>query len=323
MLQRLHSIDQLPWIVRGDFNKIVAHSEKERGVMRRQKLIDDFREVIDFCGFIDPGYKGDDFTWCDRHFSTQPIWERLDRFLINIDMRHMVGDIEVSHLDFLASDHRPIIADWCMNNMGECSFRRKKKIIRFEESLTLSDECRDIISKVWTESVGSDEIVFHNKIFACLVQLAKWKKTQIGGCIRGVISRKEKELIAITDNKIGNWREEMMKAERDLEKLLEEDEIYWKQRAREDWLHWGDRNTKWFHLRASQRRKTNRIEGLFNEQGDWISEHADLDNLALMYFNNLFSSDNPDQEDIQTILTSMSPKISYQQNIELTCEFTA
>lgn len=39
--------------------------------------------------------------------------------------------------------------------------------------------------------------------------------------------------------------------EAELDKLLEDEEIYWKQPLGENWLKRGDKNTKWFHRRAS------------------------------------------------------------------------
>lgn len=47
----------------------------------------------------------------------------------------------------------------------------------------------------------------------------------------------------------------LAKAENELEVLLEEEEKYWKLKSREDWLNWGDKNTKWFHSKASHRKK--------------------------------------------------------------------
>lgn len=64
-----------------------------------------------------------------------------------------------------------------------------------------------------------------------MMKLSKWNKARLNGSIKSAIQRKEKD-----------WKLRM--AEKELEALLEEEEIYWKFRSREDWLRWGDKNTK-------------------------------------------------------------------------------
>ena len=41
--------------------------------------------------------------------------------------------------------------------------------------------------------------------------------------------------------------------------MLIDKEVYWKQRSRTDWLLEGDRNTKFFHAKASVQKKENKI----------------------------------------------------------------
>jgi 23S rRNA maturation mini-RNase III len=52
-----------------------------------------------------------------------------------------------------------------------------------------------------------------------------------------------------------------------LELMLEQEEIYWLQRARANWLKKGDRNTSFFHNYATKRRKKNSIKGLIDHNG--------------------------------------------------------
>ncbi|KAL3510461.1 hypothetical protein ACH5RR_029862 [Cinchona calisaya] len=57
----------------------------------------------------------------------------------------------------------------------------------------------------------------------------------------------------------------------ELDILLEQKEIYWKQRAKINWLIDEDRNTKYFHHKENQRRRKKLIEGLLLENRDWIA----------------------------------------------------
>ena len=47
--------------------------------------------------------------------------------------------------------------------------------------------------------------------------------------------------------------------EKELEGLLAKEEIYWKQRSRAEWLLVGDRNSNFFHSKASASKRKNTI----------------------------------------------------------------
>ena len=63
LLHSLHRRSSLPWLCASDFNEIVKQSEKSDGRLRPHNQMQQFREVLDECGFMDLGFKGFPFTW--------------------------------------------------------------------------------------------------------------------------------------------------------------------------------------------------------------------------------------------------------------------
>ncbi|KAL9668937.1 hypothetical protein QQ045_006478 [Rhodiola kirilowii] len=65
--------------------------------------------------------------------------------------------------------------------------------------------------------------------------------------------------------------------------LLREEQM-WSQRSRVFWLRDGDNNTKYFHTKASSRRKANRIHQLYNSEGVICDDQAQIQSIACNYF---------------------------------------
>ncbi|PNX64854.1 hypothetical protein L195_g054234, partial [Trifolium pratense] len=75
--------------------------------------------------------------------------------------------------------------------------------------------------------------------------------------------------------------------------LLKRQETMWRQRSRAVWLKDGDRNTKFFHNKASQRSKVNNIKKIKDEDGVWWRGEEQVEKVFINYFEELFSSSNP------------------------------
>lgn len=78
-----------------------------------------------------------------------------------------------------------------------------------------------------------------------------------------------------------------------MEKLSVQEEIYWKQRSRSNWLKWGDRNSKFFHAQAVQRKSRNTIQGLLTTHGDFATTSTAMAEVILDYFGTLFKTSHP------------------------------
>ncbi|XP_050241304.1 uncharacterized protein LOC126690225 [Quercus robur] len=81
---------------------------------------------------------------------------------------------------------------------------------------------------------------------------------------------------------------EFLVASKNLDTLLLKEEIYWAQRSRIPWLKHGDKNTRFFHSKASQRKWRNHIQSIKNAEDVWVEEESDIAGVALEYFETLF-----------------------------------
>lgn len=81
-------------------------------------------------------------------------------------------------------------------------------------------------------------------------------------------------------------------AQRDLERILEMEEIMWHKKSRIQWLKEGDQNTKFFHKMASIRRSINHIHSL--RIGDEMEENVEvIKAYTEEYFMKQFREDRP------------------------------
>lgn len=63
LLSHLKTFDPLMWLCLGDFNEIIAQSEKFGASLRRESQMEAFRVVLKECQLSDLGFKGSKFTW--------------------------------------------------------------------------------------------------------------------------------------------------------------------------------------------------------------------------------------------------------------------
>lgn len=75
-----------------------------------------------------------------------------------------------------------------------------------------------------------------------------------------------------------------------LGRLEEQKNIYWRQRAKVHWLRDGDRNTRFFHHFASERRKRSRLSRLVVEGGRVVEREEEILEQVSDYYKMLFTS---------------------------------
>ncbi|KAK9940827.1 hypothetical protein M0R45_017468 [Rubus argutus] len=108
-----------------------------------------------------------------------------------------------------------------------------------------------------------------------------------------------------------------------LQQLTSQEEVYWTQRAKVAWLKDGDGNTKYFHRRASNRRRTNKVEGLFDENGVWREDDLGMEEVVTTYFQKMFSAGSVDQMCVDATLAAIQPCVTDSMNQLLCAPYSA
>lgn len=76
----------------------------------------------------------------------------------------------------------------------------------------------------------------------------------------------------------------------ELKRAFQNEEIYWRMKSRMQWLREGDKNTRFFHAQTMKRRIKNAIRGLEEEDGTWFTDRHRIQDVAVQYFHNLFTT---------------------------------
>lgn len=162
------------------------------------------------------------------------------------------------------------------------------------------------------------ELPFLEKLSRCGQRLLAWggDRFQKFGRRIQVLKRRVEELRGRHDE--GGVRE-FCEADKELGSLLDQEDSYWRQRAKQHWLQSGDANTRYFHQYASHRRKKNHILKLKDGTGIW-REGLELSGVVCQYYEELFQSKGVEESDF---FSSISPRVSNSQNHELLRPFSA
>ena len=113
---------------------------------------------------------------------------------------------------------------------------------------------------------------------------------------------------------------EINKIRKEINDLLDCEEIMWQQRSKVQWMGLGDRNTRYFHTKASERKKKNTISKIMDERGNWRESALEITEVAVSYFEKLYMTSNPDK--ILEVVEAIDPKVSVDMNQSLIKQFT-
>ncbi|XP_020264999.1 uncharacterized protein LOC109840677 [Asparagus officinalis] len=276
-----------PWVLCGDFNATLSYDERN-GRNGSPNDIRSFRNFVTSASLIDLPLSGRAFTWSNKRLN--PSMARLDRFLLSPDWDKEFPLCIQCSPPSMGSDHCPIVLD-------SGGFKHGPSFFIFERSWFHNPDFIPFINTSWNsfQCKGNPLDVFIMKL-KLLKRMIKWWKKNILGSIS---SRKADILSKINSFDLLEEQRPLSDSEfierkslqSSFSSIIKEEETYWHQRSRIQWLKEGDSNTSFFHKTATFHKKANYITSITHEGRELTREH-DISKAFFDYYYSLFGQSN-------------------------------
>ncbi|XP_056860054.1 uncharacterized protein LOC108829850 [Raphanus sativus] len=210
----------------------------------------------------------------------------------------------VEFLQLWGSDHISVLA------RIQSRVRRTRKNFRFDKRWIGKPGFKEAVLPGWGQF---DEIPmrnFHQKVTSCRNKISSWRKQNPTNSALLIKDLKNKIDLAQDDDL--TTTEELDDLRRHLIVAFREENSYWEQKSRDQWHRDGDRNTKFHHGITKQRRAQNRIISIKDKHGKLVESEIEVENVAVQYFRDLFSTSSPTELDAS--LRFISTKVSSTDN---------
>ena len=140
------------------------------------------------------------------------------------------------------------------------------------------------------------------------MDLIAWSRVTFGNT-RTRLDAKQGELTTLMEASYGLNVERIHVVKKEINKLLHHEEVFRRQQSWSIWLLAGHKNKKFFHQKASQKRRKNNIVGLYDRDGVWETDEDKIANIAEEYYKKLYTSSNSlDMEDVLNQWTEWCPR---------------
>lgn len=300
------------WVLIGDFNELLDNSEKLGGPERHESTFWDFRNMVENCKIKEVRSSGNVLSWVGWRNN---IWVqcRLDRSFGNDSWFRLFPRSNLEYLDMWPSDHRPIVLSFSLEPED-----RGKGRFYFDKRMVGKAGIEEAIARGWEGDDAQTGCSVMDRLSRCRRELSHWKKRSHFNSltkIQKLHGDLEKEIAKTFPS-----ARSMKRLRMELAEAHREEEKFWRQRSREQWLREGDRNTSYFHNVVKGKKIRNNILMLKDELGvEHFSEGA-KGHLAVEYFKELFMSSNP--ADLESLFEGFQSRVTSAMNEELTKEIT-
>lgn len=268
---------QLPTCLVGDFNAIIAQSDKYGGSQTLSGNSRSFRSWIDGNGLIDLGFSGPAYTWSNKQPGRANVSQRLDRAFSNLAWTIKYPACAVFNIPRFCSDHSPVLVR--MQPMR----KKVRPNFRCENWWALKPGFKQVCqraSTVQTQSWREVSTSFRKEV-------RNWEgNNKSPDTMLHEVEKRMADLESKPPDLINPAEENELQKEH--ERILMMREFFWHQRARVNWAVHGDRNSKFFHATAVTRKRKNTVRCLQGANGEWITSDKEIRRAFLTHFRSIY-----------------------------------
>ncbi|KAF5454628.1 hypothetical protein F2P56_024278 [Juglans regia] len=243
LLKMLKPTTPIAWLCAGDFNEILHQSDKMGGANRPYKQIEDFRQAVEYCGL--PA-------------------------IHSYGQSHGVCNV----LPAIRSDHSPLSVSLHNTSNGR---KKRRWCFRYEMAWEVKEECLKVVGEAWQNAgiTNCQAKSLRTQLELCQKGLMTWRQT---------LKQQEDQIIKNATLNIGHLQNygtgehvaAMKQIQEEVVTAITANDMKWKQRAKQHWLKHGDRNTQYFHMQASQRKKINAVKSIVDSQGRVVTDQSEI-----------------------------------------------
>ncbi|XP_077226473.1 uncharacterized protein LOC143888949 [Tasmannia lanceolata] len=287
-LDSIAPTNRIPWgisMVLGDFNVIRFAEESVGGAEPNRIEMADFNECIDCCSLHDLKCMGQTLSWSNSPKTSELKLRRLDRALVNDEWINTLID----SFAIYRYDHAPLIIHLAERH------NEIKKPFKFFSAWLMDLSIFECVERAWSiNSKGNPMFRLSQKLKNTKQAIKIWNQTKFGrvNLIAPSVKQDLEDVqIALASNPTDlhlRSRESSLKER--FFKVSRMEESMRRQNAIVQWLNLGDSNFAYFYSVMNARRNQNSIGGLLDVHGNLTTDHSQIENIMISYFQNLLNS---------------------------------
>ncbi|XP_074301528.1 uncharacterized protein LOC141632930 [Silene latifolia] len=279
------------WAVCGDFNNALNYNERiGREVIWTE--IADFRECVDYCGLTDIKGQGAFYTWNNKQMPASRNFSRIDRFLINSEWMGMYPDSYAHFLPEGLFDHNPCV---CYRRSTRTT---RKSRFRYYNTWSMYPNFLTVVQQSWCKPVaGTLMYRLVDKLRGLKGPLKMLNRNGFADVKKsaGIAKALLEEIQVQMHNNPAD--QQLLQAERDAAEsyrhLSKIQHSFLSQKAKVDWIKFGDENTSYFHNMIRARQVHNRVMSIKGADGEEYNTCLGIETAFTDYYKSLLGTSLP------------------------------